>query len=87
MLLDYWFFAGLEVLGLLYVSCVLGFQHIVVKLNIFQLRGKKHDQAGATPLSSGTQDLKKYWKGLNVKFLNHTKIANSEIIKIPKHQV
>ena len=40
---DYQTFAGLKVLGLTYVPYILGFQHIVYKLSISQVRSKKHD--------------------------------------------
>ena len=45
MSINYLLFACLEVLGLSYVPYVVGFQHIVVKIIIHQVRGKKHDRA------------------------------------------
>ena len=41
---EYQPFAGLKVLGLTYVHYVVGFQHIVVKEIIIQVRGKKNYQ-------------------------------------------
>ena len=93
MLPDCWLFAGLEVLGLTYVTYVLAFQHIVVKYNIFQVRGKKHDRAmiiesyvlyGNNTISLGTYNLRTYWKGLKGKVENNTKIAILKIGKGPK---
>ena len=42
---DYLFFADLEVMVLTYVTYVIGFQYIVVKQIISQVRGKKHDRS------------------------------------------
>ena len=42
---DYSLFAGLKVMGIKYGAYVIGFQHIVVKLIISKVRGKKHDRS------------------------------------------
>ena len=76
----------METQGLTYETYVQGFQHIVIKCIISQVRGKKHDQSifnescvlVTTTFSLGTHNWRTYWKDFKVKVENNTRIANYE---------
>ena len=92
---DYQLSASLKILGLKYVPYILGLQHIVSKLNISQVRCKKHDHNISfssfllviTPFSFCTYYLRTDGKGFTVKVENYTKIANFENKKTSKTQI